>query len=113
MWTCTYATGGATVLNGHEDYAVLSQYNQYYDIGGPGGDAYYPDEDVSVIYELDMFGIYFTDYTNEVPNFVARTWYKTDPDTQYGERKVGWAFIPEPLCGLALIAFALLALRRR
>ncbi len=113
MWTCSYATGGATVLNGHEDYAVLSQHNQYYDIGGPGGDAYYPDEDVSVIYELDMFGIYFTDYTNEVPNFVQGTWYKTDPETQYGERKVGWAFIPEPLCGLALIALAIFALRRK
>ncbi|MBR5624947.1 hypothetical protein IKW72_08115 [bacterium] len=110
-WTCAYATGEATILVGHDDYAVLSQYNQYYDIGGPGGDAYYT---AGVTYELEdiFYQIDFTDYTNEVPNFVG-TWFKTDPDTEYGERKVGWAFIPEPVFGLAIIALALAMLRRK
>ncbi|MBO4553731.1 hypothetical protein J5754_04900 [bacterium] len=111
-WTCAYATGGAWLLVGHEDFAVESQYNQYYDIGGPGGVDYYTD---GVTYELDdiYYQIDFTDYTNEVPNFVARTWYKTDPETQYGDRYVGWAFIPEPIFGLAIIAMAIAMLRRK
>ena len=111
-WTCAYSTGEAVIINGHDDYAVLSQYNQYYDIGGPGGADYYTD---GVTYELDdiFYQIDFTDYTNEVPNFVARTWYKTDPETQYGERYVGWAFIPEPMIGLAIIALAIAMLRRK
>ena len=112
MWTCAYNTGDAVILQGHDDYAVLSQYNQYYDIGGPGGADYYTS---GVTYELDdiYYQIDFTDYTNEVPNFVANTWYKTDPETQYGERYVGWAFIPEPFFGLALIALAIAMLRRK
>ena len=112
LWTCAYNTGEAVILNGHDDYAVLSQYNQYYDIGGPGGAEYYA---VGVTYELDdiYYQIDFTDYTNEVPNFVQGTWFKTDPETQYGERYVGWAFIPEPLFGLAIIALAIAMLRRK
>ncbi|MBO7436130.1 hypothetical protein J6U76_09110 [bacterium] len=112
MWTCAYNTGDAVIILGHDDFAVLSQYNQYYDIGGPGGADYYTS---GVTYELDdiYYQIDFTDYTNEVPNFIAYTWFKTDPETQYGDRYVGWAFIPEPLCGLALIALALFALHRK
>ncbi|MBR5624946.1 hypothetical protein IKW72_08110 [bacterium] len=110
-WACAFITGEAIILNGHDDYAVLSQYNQFYDIGGPGGAEYY---DIGVTYELDDIWqqIDFTDYTNEVPNFVANTWFKTDPETQYGERYVGWAFIPEPFVGLALVALLLCALRK-
>ena len=110
-WTCAYSTGEAIILNGHDDYAVLSQYNQYYDIGGPGGADYYTPY---VTYELEdmYYQIDFTDYTNEVPNFVG-TWFKTDPETEYGERYVGWAFIPEPIFGFAIIALALAMLRRK
>lgn len=109
---CSYITGTAQIMMGHDDYAVLSQYNQYYDIGGPGGDYYYAD---GVTYELDdiFYQVDFTDYTNEVPNFVAGTWYLTDPDTPYGERKVGWAFIPEPVLGLGILLLGLAALRRK
>ena len=112
IWACAFITGPAVIINGHDDYAVLSQYNQFYDIGGPGGANYY---DTGVTYELDdiFYQIDFTDYTNEVPNFVQGTWFKTDPETQYGERYVGWAFIPEPIFGLAIIALALAMLRRK
>ena len=111
-WPKAFVTGEAPIVIGHENYAVLSQYNQFYDIGGPGGAEYY---DVGVTYELDDIWaqVDFTDYTNEVPNFVQGTWYKTDPETQYGERYVGWAFIPEPFFGLAIIALALAMLRRK
>ncbi|MBP5627762.1 hypothetical protein J6X96_06330 [bacterium] len=111
-WCRAFVTGSAVIVMGHDDYAVLSQYNQFYDIGGPGGAEYY---DAGVTYELDdiYYQIDFTDYTNEVPNFVANTWYKTDPETQYGERYVGWAFIPEPFIGFAIIALALVMLRRK
>ena len=109
-WPRAFVTGDAIVLIEHLDYAVLSQYNQFYDCGGPGGDLYY---DRGVTYEDELFGIEFHDYTNEVPNFIVGTWFCTDPDTQYGERKVGWSFLPEPAIGLAIIVLALAALRRK
>ena len=110
-WCQAFLTGEAVILANRDDYAVLSQHNQFYDIGGPGGANYY---DTGVTYELDdiFYKIDFTDYTNEVPNFVQGTWYKTDPETQYGERLVGWAFIPEPFFGAALVALLLCALRK-
>ena len=107
-----YSTGSAQITMGHDDYAVLSQYNQYYSIGGPGGDNYYTS---GVTYELDdlFYTVDFTDYTNEVPNFIEGTWFCTDPETEYGERKVGWSYLPEPAIGLALAALALALLRKK
>ena len=112
LWACAYVTGPAQITIGHDDYAVLSQYNQYYSIGGPGGDNYYAD---GVTYELDdlFYQVDFTDYTNEVPNFIEGTWFCANPDTEYGERYVGWSYLPEPAIGLALAALALALLRRK
>jgi len=91
-------------------FQMQAYSNQFWSIGVP-----VPGENwwnANVIAEDDEGNI--LNFTNEVPTFetVGGLPYSTQLETSYGTRDVGWNVVPEP-AALGIVAFAVLALRRR
>jgi len=98
------------IETGTLQFQMQAHSNQFWSIGVP-----VPGENwwnANVIAEDDEGNI--LNFTNEVPTFetVGGLPYSTQLETSYGTRDVGWNVIPEP-AALGIVAFAVLALRRR